>query len=190
MGATIVNEQTRPATLRVNAEGIPLGLRMANQWVMWRWEWRDGKWTKPPFQVNGASAKSDEPTTWTSFHQAVDTYRRGAFDGIGRMLAADEIYVGIDLDHCRNPETGTVAEWAIGVIRHFRSYTEVSPSGTGIRIIVRAKKPAGSRCRKGAIEIYNRGRYLTITGHVLEPYQPLSPDRRRWSDSSLTYSAK
>ena len=55
------------------------------------------------------------------------------------------------------------------IIRRVHSYTEVSPSGTGIRIICRGKLPAGAR-RKGPVEMYDESspRYLTITGHVLD----------------------
>src|SRR5262249_8980307 len=48
-----------------------------------------------------------------------------------------------------------------------RSYTELSPSGKGIRILARGNKPDG-RCRKGNFECYNVGRYLTLTGHHLD----------------------
>ena len=71
--------------------------------------------------------------------------------------------MGSDLDRCRDPETGTIEPWAQEIIDEIRSYTEISPSGTGIRILAQGSKPTG-RCRKGSVEIYDHGRYLTVTG--------------------------
>ena len=53
------------------------------------------------------------------------------------MVTRDDPYVGIDLDDCRNPETGEIAAWAQEIIDRFDSYTEVSPTGTGVRILIR-----------------------------------------------------
>jgi primase-polymerase (primpol)-like protein len=141
---------------------------MRKSWVAWQFEYREGKWTKPPRQVNGAAADATDASTWASFDDVIGAYRKGNFDGIGWVLTDDDAYTGIDLDHCRNPETGVIAPWAVEIIRKLHSYTEVSPSGAGIRIIVRAHKPAGSCCRKGNIEVYDHARYLTFTGHTLD----------------------
>jgi len=56
--------------------------------------------------------------------------------------------VGIDLDKCRNPETGELEPEAQEIVRRMDSYTEVSPSGTGVHIYVIGTKPEG-RCRRG-----------------------------------------
>ena len=76
---------------------------------------------------------------------------------------------GVDLDHCRDQETGQIEPWAVEVVTLIDSYTEVSPSGTGLRIICRGKIP-GPRRRKGSVEMYDESspRYLTITGVHLE----------------------
>jgi primase-polymerase (primpol)-like protein len=74
----------------------------------------------------------------------------------------------VDLDHCRNPRTGEIEPRAHGIIRRLDSYTEVSPSGTGIHIFVRTNQPPEGGCRKGNIEIYSRARCATVTGEHLE----------------------
>src|SRR5262249_24216161 len=72
----------------------------------------------------------------------------------GVVLTEDTGIVGIDLDCCRDPKTGTVDSWAQAIIDEVRSYTEVSPSGTGIRIFAKGRIPGEGR-KKGPFEIYN-----------------------------------
>src|SRR5262249_17926175 len=74
---------------------------------------------------------------------------------------------GIDLDDCRDVETGEIKPWAEEIIRDLDSYAEVSPSRTGVKVIVRGAVPAGGN-RKGDVEMYDRGRYFAVTGHRLE----------------------
>jgi primase-polymerase (primpol)-like protein len=83
------------------------------------------------------------------------------------VLTQENGIVGIDLDHCFNPETSKCEQWAIDIINKMDSYTEVSPSGEGIRIFVKGLLPPGGR-KKGYIEMYSSGRYLTITGNSLK----------------------
>ena len=78
---------------------------------------------------------------------------------------ADDL-VGIDLDTCRDTETGQVNEFATSIVRELDSYSEVSPSGRGIHIILRGTLPHGWR-RTPGIEVYDRGRYFTVTGECL-----------------------
>lgn len=82
------------------------------------------------------------------------------------MFAPDDPYTGIDLDGCFD-ETGVLAGWAQDLVTRFDSYTELSPSGHGLHIIIRGKLPGRGR-RKGSIEMYSEGRYFTVTGGLLE----------------------
>jgi putative DNA primase/helicase len=59
-----------------------------------------------------------------------------------------------------------VTVWAETVIEGLDGYTELSPSGTGIHIIVRGELP-GSGNRKGPLEMYDKKRFFTVTGHGL-----------------------
>jgi primase-polymerase (primpol)-like protein len=72
----------------------------------------------------------------------------------------------VDLDDCRDPETGTGANWATAIIDQLDSYTEVSPSGTGYHVLIDGELPDG-RNRKGDVELYESARFFTVTGeHV------------------------
>jgi hypothetical protein len=161
---------SRPAALPVNPGNIPAKLKAIPQWVVWRYEWSDekDKWDKPPMCVRtGKRASSTDPKTWCNFDTALAAYRKGGWDGIGIVLTAGLGIVGIDLDKCRDRRTKAIEPWAREIIDKAGSYTEISPSGTGIRIIAQAAKPEG-RCRKGKVEMYATGRYLTITGQHLD----------------------
>jgi putative DNA primase/helicase len=151
----------------VNPEGIPQELRSLPRWVLWRLELRkDNKWTKVPYQPNGQKASSTDPRTWCIFSAAVDALQRGGFDGIGFVFNGDGV-MGVDLDGCRDPATGTLEPWAKEIVQTFQSYVEVSPSGRGVHIICGGKLPPDGR-RKGKIEMYDRGRFFCMTGMRLE----------------------
>lgn len=144
---------------------VPAVLQEAAQWVCWRLEDRDGRPTKVPLDpVTGNYASVAEPATWRSFETAVAQYRRASdVAGIGFVFTADDPYVGVDIDDCREPATGDLKDRAAEIIQRLASYTEVSPSGTGVHIIVRGAVPAGGN-RHGDVEMYDRDRYFTVTG--------------------------
>jgi primase-polymerase (primpol)-like protein len=99
-------------------------------------------------------------------------YVRDDLDGVGFVFTLDDPYCGIDLDKCVNPASGAINDQAREIVDALQSYTELSPSGTGLHIIVRATLSAKGR-KRDAIEIYDRGRYFTVTGQPFE--QPLRP---------------
>lgn len=156
----------QPKALSVKSQNIPETLRKRERWVVWKFEYRKGKWTKVPHQTNGALASTIDPGTWTSFKRALHAYRTGGWDGMGFVVTEDDGIVGVDLDHCRDPKTGTIERWAQQIIAQLNSYTELSPSGCGVHIFVRARLRSAVN-RKGNVEIYSKSRYLTMTGRVM-----------------------
>ncbi len=143
------------------------------QWVCWRSEIRDGKPTKIPYSpMAGARARSDDPRIWGTYPQAREAAEKEGHDGIDFVFTASDPFCGVDLDGCVDPETGEVQPWAAEIVDELDSYAELSPSGTGLHILVRAELPPGGR-RKGRVEMYDRGRFFTVTGHHL----PGSPTR-------------
>jgi Virulence-associated protein E len=142
----------------------PLIIR--DNWVLWKWEVVKGKRTKVPYQPNGAKAKSNDATTWSSYSQSIDAVER--FDGIGYCL--DDDIAAFDIDNCRDPDTKILHPWAAELVERAGSYTEVTISGTGIRIIgfgngekihKKQKVDATVSC-----ESYRKpaGRYIVVTG--------------------------
>jgi phage/plasmid primase, P4 family, C-terminal domain len=157
----------------VKLDNIPHELKKLDRWVNWRFEVRNGKLTKVPINpVTGGRAMSNNPATWGTFEDAV----LHAYDidsignenrGIGFMFSGDG-FLGVDVDHCRNPETGELTDEARDIINIVDSYTEFSQSGDGIHIICYGKLPEGGRRRKGNVETYEVGRYFIMTGNALD----------------------
>jgi primase-polymerase (primpol)-like protein len=188
---TAIDAANRPDALPVLTPAIPAVLTGRPRWVVWRWTWIPARqrWSKPPFQArNGRPASTTDPATWASFALACAAYAAGPWDGIGLVLVPEDRLSGIDLDACRDPRTGVLTPAAAAKLARFDSYAEISPSGTGIRILVAgslaALLPAGRLgLRRGSVEAYSGGRYLTITGHALDdPPLPVRACQRDLAD--------
>ena len=149
-------------------ETIPETLRERDQWVCWHEEERDGKPTKIPVTPGaGGFASSTESETWASFETALEYTETEHADGVGFVFTDDDPIVGVDLDDCRDPETGDVDDAALDIIERLDSYTEVSPSGTGYHVLIRGELPEG-RNRRGSVELYDTARFFTVTGDHVE----------------------
>jgi primase-polymerase (primpol)-like protein len=151
---------------------VPTELRVLPQWVCWRREQRGGKPTKVPVDPHsGALASSTDPATWSSFDDAVAAVARYGCNGVGYVFSKTDPYAGLDLDHCRNPRSGVIAPAAQAIISRFTTYGEVSVSGTGVHLIMRATLPPSCRHRARLdgfeVEIYDRKRYFVVTGNRL-----------------------
>lgn len=155
--------------MELNLEGIPEELKKYPCWVNWAIEEGDGKPTKIPLNPKtGGQAQSNNPSTWGTYDEAVYRWKNcenGGIEGIGFEFSNG--YSGIDLDKCRNPETGEIEPWAREIIDQMKSYTEVTPSGTGLHVLLKGTLPQGGR-RKSNLEMYDKGRYFTVTGQHLE----------------------
>ena len=155
--------------LPLDPNRIPSELKALPQWVLWKSEIRDGKPTKIPYCPHDRrrKAKADNPSTWGPFVKAKGLSQSNGFAGIGFEFSADDPYSGIDLDKCRNPETGEIEPWARDMITRLNSYTEISPFGRGVHIIIKGTVPPGGN-KKGKVEMYYQGRFFTMTGQHLE----------------------
>ena len=161
--------ETRPDYKRPNGAGIPDALKAIPRWVLWRAEQRDGKWTKPPMKADGGYAKSNDPATWADFPKAWKSYyeNAGKYDGVGLAVNGDGL-LGVDMDHVLTGRT--IKPEAEKIVSMLKSYTEITPSGDGLRIWCRGKLPPGNKVKDGfagagtKIEFYESGRYFTVTG--------------------------
>lgn len=179
----------KPVTVQGNLADLPAiwwPYQKKRVWVTWRWVYKNGKWTKPPFRADGGGhASSTDPATWCSYEEAVAAVEAGRADGIGIAIKGlDGKEIVYDIDDCRDPETGKISSWAQGILDEANSYAEVTPSGTGVRVLGHGE--AGNQHRKfngvdgldGGLEIYTAGqsRYITITGLQVPGCWPMVSD--------------
>lgn len=173
----------RPATVQGDLANLPAAfdaLKKLPIWVNWAWEWRGskrtgvGKWTKPPLRPVAPleHAKSDDPSTWSTYEQALVVYQLGLADGIGFCLLGIDIGA-FDLDKCRDPKTGAIAPEAMAIVERASSYTEITVSGTGLRVVgIGTGKPLQVKqklpdCGVEVESYRNCARYITVSGNVL-----------------------
>ncbi|NQT55487.1 MAG: hypothetical protein HQ551_04595 [Desulfobacteraceae bacterium] len=152
--------------MEIQVENIPQELKDHPQWVVWKWEKnKSGKATKPPYNFKtGRRANKTDPKIWASFHDVVEALERG-YDGVGFCFTEDDPFCGIDLDKCIDPVSGEIESWALKIIKDFDSYTEKSPSGTGLKIFSKGKLPGGG-IKTEHVELYDRAAYFTVTGEA------------------------
>lgn len=152
---------------------IPALLKRAARWAPWRAKWNEkrGKWDKVPCYPRApfyglSTAKVDR---WGDFDTAVAAYREQGdrFAGVGYVMTGPHGLVGVDLDACI--ADGAVALWAQEIVDALASYTEVSPSGRGLRIFTQAEIPGDWTNHEVGIEVYagHEPRFLTVTGRHL-----------------------
>ena len=163
---------------------VPLELKQKRQWLCWRKIDRDGKATKMPVQPDGTPASSTNPQTWCSFKDAVEAAPRYA--GIGFVFDASDCYVGIDLDGCRDPQTGKLESWARDIVVQCGTYAEVSPSETGVKLFGSSgeKWPHRNKIdldlpdkygKNPGVEVYDAGRFFCVTGKQLKGLPEVIP---------------
>jgi hypothetical protein len=169
------NTPAKPQLPPPRVESIARELRALPQWVVWKYEWRGDKWTKIPYRPHDPERKADADgaSSWATFKEAWETYQAGGFDGVGFEFSKSDPYFGIDLDRCLNNRV--VLNWAIPFVDMLKStFGEVSPSGEGVKFFARGKLPGEKGKRrngmgpdgKSALEIYDHGRFFTVTGDV------------------------
>lgn len=153
-------------------ERIPKELKEEGLFCLYKMEQRKGKTTKVPYQVNGCRADPSNRKCFTDFETVKATQQKGGYAGLS--IGVFEPYAMIDIDHC--VENGKLSSMAQEIVELMDSYTEYSPSGTGIHIIAKINKFKFDATqyyinnRKLGLEVYVAGttnKYLTITGNVI-----------------------
>ena len=163
-------------------EKVPNELKRLPQWVNFMFVPNESKGKPDKVPVNPQTmrgASSVNPKSWGTFEAAVNAVGKtarckitrnklsrdysGEIAGIGIMFG-DNVF-GVDIDGCIDEE-GVMTDEANDIIEIMDSYTELSPSRTGVHILAFGKKPEG-KCRKGHIEMYDCGRFFTVTGDAI-----------------------
>jgi primase-polymerase (primpol)-like protein len=155
---------------RFSTASIPEALTAIPQWLVWFPSLRDGKLTKVPYDPNTAGsgslerARTNDPESWSDFETAVRVARE-TDHGIGIVLTEDLGITGVDVDY--GIEGGKLKPWVRDLVRSLDTYTEVSPSCTGLRMFAYGTIPKALKRSEQGLELYKTGRFLTITGrHV------------------------
>ena len=150
---------------------IPEELKRESRWVCWKTEKRKDKPTKVlKNPITGKNAMSNKPETWDSYNAALNGRQKYGFDGIGFVFNGDGI-TGLDIDDCRDPDTGALNDVARDIVSIMDTYTEISPSGRGLHLIFRArfehnKKETHYDGDKHLAIYVNK--YFTMTGDILD----------------------
>lgn len=151
-------------------EKLPEQLKKDGRFCLWKYEERNGRMTKVPYQTNGRKASSADKNTFSDFRLAVNAM--DGYDGIG--MGAFDDFCMVDIDHC--VFGGKMTQMAEDIVERMDSYTEFSPSGTGVRIVCKASSLSYDTGRyyinnqKLGLEIYAAGvtkKFCTLTGNVI-----------------------
>lgn len=157
---------SKSAILQPVWDAIPSELKAETRWILWqaRSKPNSDKLDKVPIDKQGYKVNANDSTHWLSLEQAQSLYEQGKTSGVGFVLG--DSYAGIDIDDCID-KSGNITPEAQDIITRLNSYTEISPSGRGVKIFLKGKK-LGSKCRKDNVEIYDHGRFFTMTGHHVD----------------------
>jgi putative DNA primase/helicase len=157
---------TSKRILPIRTENIPEELKARPQWVVWRAV--GDKPNKIPYSARtGRRASSTDLMTWSTFEEAVRALETGRYSGVGFAFCSADPFVGVDLDSCRNLETGEIDGWAQKIIDSFEDVVllEASPSGRGVHVITRGVCKDGVNTK--SVEVYGQDRFFTVTGAVI-----------------------
>lgn len=153
----------------MNFENIPNTLKETELWCVWK---RDERGKVPYNPVTGYKAKSNDPSTFSDFPTACGAYMSGGYNGLG--IGIFNGISAIDIDHCITD--GNCSEMASDIIKQVGSYTEISPSGNGIRIIFTVDKFSYNKelyyinNQNKGLEVYIAGatqKFVTVTGNKI-----------------------
>jgi len=154
---------------------VPAELKKLNRWLVYRCERKGKRVAKVPCSPRtGRPVDHTNAKHWMDFKTACAHAHR--FDGIG--FALGDGIAGVDLDKCRDKQTGALAPAKEKMARDLRSYAEVSRSGTGVHVFIFGTLPPGRRNNKNGVELYDRGQFLTVTGHHLAGTPPTVEHRQ------------
>lgn len=154
-------------------KNTPYVLRDKEIFVCWKYVYydQDGnplqKPAKVPFSAKyNGRAKSNSrdgshQNTWATFDEACRAVDKYGYDGVGIMFGTG--VCGVDIDGC--VKDGVISVQAQDIIARLNSYTEYSPSGTGVHILCFGSFPRGARNDDIGLEMYSEGRFFTLTGH-------------------------
>jgi len=165
-----------------NGANIPSELKAMRRWAVWKAVWNEArqKYDKIPYNAQHYGLSTKKVPDWGDYETAATTLALNPtrYAGLGFVLTDVKGVVGIDLDNCR--KDGHIAPWAREIVDTMASYTEISPSGNGLRILAHGDFHTDWNNHDTGIEVYSghTPRFLTITGHtkLVRPMARATPD--------------
>jgi len=158
------------ADLGAQLSAVPQAMRDRPQWLLWRYVAGEPgkKPRKMPFYVSGrqrvgAQGSEADRAALTSFDIALTHLARGHHEGLGFAFLPGDGLIGIDIDGAIDPGSGEVAPRCQAIVDACGSYTELSPSGRGVHIIVEGES-ATFKDNSIGLEVYCGRQYFTVTG--------------------------
>lgn len=121
-------------------------------------------------RAKSGSRDGSHVKTWGTFDEACKAVDKYGYDGVGIMFGGG--VMGVDIDGCI--KDGKITDEANSIITRLNSYTEYSPSGTGVHTLCFGSIPKGSRNDKIGLEMYPSGRFFTLTGHRYGNYMKMA----------------
>lgn len=145
---------------RLSYLSIPPALTSRRQWaVSTLAPLPDGKLDKRPINPRtGLPVSVTARDEWSSFEDVVNS----GYPAIGFILDEHDPFTIIDLDQTADPNDLSAQN---KIYQNFHNYAERSVSGKGCHIVLEGF--IGGGCRRGAIEVYDRERYMITTGDVV-----------------------
>lgn len=144
----------------MNFQNIPNEIKELKQWVC---SYHNSK--VPMRATCSQAASSVEPSTWSTFNDAVMSVECGNYDNVG-FVFNDNGIVGIDIDVGYDGDD-FLSPIAADIISACKSYTEKSRSGRGVHILLKGTLPFSGKNNLSGVEIYQRSRYFILTGDVI-----------------------
>jgi DNA-binding transcriptional ArsR family regulator len=157
------------------------------QWFRWKSVPNEPKPRKIPVHPSDPGcASSTDPATWGSFEDAQANVGKHGTCGLGFTFTKSDPFFGADLDNC--VVNRVVTDRAKVIVAAFETYTEISPSGEGLHLIGRGSLNGHrgiNRKTETGIELYDTGRYFTMTGAHLMGTPPEITDGQRALDALI-----
>jgi hypothetical protein len=151
-------------------EAIPQQLAERPQWLLWKFEKREGdkKPRKVPYYMAGhrrvgEQGTPDDRAKLCVLEDAIKAKARIKADGVGFAFLPGDGLIGIDIDGAIDLETGEISDRARKIIEACNSYTEYSPSRKGVHIIV-AGEGETFKSNDIGLEVFCGRQFFTFTG--------------------------
>jgi putative DNA primase/helicase len=150
-------------------DNLPAKIKENAGFLLWRLEEVKGRTTKVPYNIKGYHADVTKRSSYSSFQKAMEAYGSGEYGGLN--IFVERTFSAVDIDDCI--QDGKLSDLAEDLIRRLDSYTEISPSGKGIRIIIDTSAVEFDKTRYYAnnrnlgLEVYTEKKSMSVTGDVI-----------------------